>query len=103
MRSFHIAPAAFLTLLMLLSPGATLAWAADDYQLGPDSQVQEGVPEGTLTTHTWKSEKTFPGTVREYSIYVPKQYDAAKPACVMVFQDGGSYSKKDGQFRATIV
>lgn len=100
MRCLHIVPAAILA---LMSAGTATVWAVDDYQLGPDSQVQAGVPEGTLTTHTWKSEKTFPGTVREYSIYVPKQYDAAKPACIMVFQDGGSYAKKDGQFRTTIV
>ena len=35
----------------------------------------------------WKS-KIYPGTVREYAIYVPAQYDAAKPACVLVVQDG---------------
>ena len=33
--------------------------------------------------------KVFPGTKRDYSVYVPSQYDAAKPACVMFFQDGG--------------
>ena len=31
------------------------------------------------------------GTVRRYSVYVPAQYDAAKPAALMVFQDGHSY------------
>ncbi|HEY0455481.1 MAG TPA: alpha/beta hydrolase-fold protein, partial [Verrucomicrobiae bacterium] len=38
-----------------------------------------------------------------YWIYVPKQYDAAKPACLMVFQDGASYVNANGQFRAPIV
>lgn len=35
----------------------------------------------------WKS-KIYPGTARNYWVYVPKQYDAAKPACMMVVQDG---------------
>ena len=76
--------------------------AQDDYQLGPDSQRQEGVPQGKVTKHSWTS-KVFDGTVRDYWVYVPAQYDAAKPACVMVFQDGGNYAKEDGQFRVPIV
>lgn len=35
----------------------------------------------------WRSE-IFPGTVRNYWLYVPAEYDAAKPACVMIVQDG---------------
>jgi len=76
--------------------------AAEDYKLGPDSMAQDGVPRGQVTQHRWES-KIFPGTVRDYWIYVPAQYDAAKPACVMVFQDGNNYQKTNGEFRATIV
>src|SRR5262249_19820077 len=36
--------------------------------------------------------KIFPGTVRDYWIYVPKQYDPAQPACVHVNQDGIQYN-----------
>ena len=59
--------------------------AADDYQLGPDSKVQEGVPQGAVTKHSWKSERIFPGTERDYWVYVPRQYDGSQPANVMVF------------------
>lgn len=79
-----------------------LARGADDYALTPDSQRQEGVPRGEVTKHSWTS-KVFPDTVRDYWVYVPKQYDAAKPACVMVFQDGGSYVDEKGQFRTPVV
>ena len=58
--------------------------------LGPDSQRQEGVPRGTVTQHHWKS-KIFDGTERDYWVYVPSQYKAENPACVMVFQDGKWY------------
>lgn len=34
------------------------------------------------------ASQVFPGTTREYWIYVPQQYDAAKPACLVVVQDG---------------
>jgi enterochelin esterase family protein len=77
---------------------------ADDsqYKLGPDSQRQEGVPEGKVTEHIWKST-IFPGTIRRYSVYVPAQYREDQPAAVMVFQDGHAYVNPTGQFRATIV
>src|SRR5258706_12107584 len=76
--------------------------AADDYKLGQDSMVQEDVPRGQVTKHRWES-KIFPGTVRDYWIYVPNQYDPTKAACLMVFQDGGTYVSSNGQFRAPIV
>src|SRR5687767_2050066 len=66
------------------------------YKLGPDSQRQDGVPQGAVTQHKWETSKVFPGTTRDYWVYVPKQYDAAKPACVMVFQDGKSYADEKG-------
>jgi enterochelin esterase family protein len=79
------------------------AQSADDYQLGPDSMRQEGVPKGKVTKHRWTS-KVFPGTQRDYWLYVPAQYDGKTPACVMVFQDGvNHYAKEDGQFRTPIV
>jgi len=78
-------------------------FAADDYKLGPDSQPQEGVPQGKITQGKWVSEKVYPGTERDYWVYVPAQYDGSKPACLMVFHDGGSYAKVDGQFRVPVV
>src|SRR4051794_12643740 len=53
--------------------------AADDYKLGPDSQEQPNVPKGKVTKSSWTST-IFPGTVRDYWVYVPAQYDPQKPA-----------------------
>ncbi|MBY0522243.1 MAG: esterase family protein [Gemmataceae bacterium] len=79
------------------------AFAADDYKLGPDSERQQGVPEGkVIKMEPWKS-KVFDGTVRDWWLYVPAQYDATKPANVMVFQDGGGYVGDKGQFRVPVV
>lgn len=91
-----------LSLTLLGALPLSAARAADDYQLGPDSQEQPGVPKGKVTKSTWKS-KIFDGTVRDYWVYVPAQYDPKQPACVMVFQDGGSYVNEKGQFRVPIV
>lgn len=75
---------------------ASFAFAAE-YELGPDSKVQPGVPKGTVTKHSWTSAGTiFPGTVRDYWVYVPAQYDASKPAAVMVFQDGVKWASNVG-------
>src|SRR6185295_3973834 len=37
---------------------------------------------------TFENSKIFPGTVRDYWVYVPKQYNPSTPACVYVNQDG---------------
>jgi enterochelin esterase-like enzyme len=76
---------------------------ADDYQLGPDSHRQEGVPQGTVTQHAGWRSAIFPGTVRDWWLYVPHQYAADKPANVMVFQDGGWYVDSEREFRVPIV
>ena len=73
------------------------------YELGPESHRQDGVPRGDLTLQVWKSDKVFDGTLRRYWVYVPKQYDAAKPAALMVFQDGHAYVAESGEFRAPTV
>lgn len=76
----------------------------DQYVLGPDSQVQKDVPQGKVTQMPpWKDSKIYPGTTRDWWIYVPAQYTKDKPAAVMVFCDGGGFVKADGQFRAPVV
>ena len=76
-------------LVLLVSMGG-LAGAQQEYALGPDSMRQPGVPEGKITQYSWTSQ-IFPGTVRDYWVYVPAQYDSSQPAPVMVFQDGSGY------------
>src|SRR5207248_1527628 len=75
---------------------------ADVVKLGPDSMEQPGVPRGKVTMHTWTIH-VFPGTVRDYWVYVPAQYDPGRPACVMVFQDGAAYVDPSGDFRVPTV
>ena len=73
------------------------------YSHGPDSKINESVPKGKVTQHTWLESKVFPGTKRRYSIYVPAQYDGSKPAALMVFQDGHAFEGTTGSYRVPIV
>lgn len=71
------------------------------YQLGPESKKQEGVPQGTVTRFLFESK--LYNNFRYYYLYVPAQYDPSKPAALMVFQDGYAYVREDGDFRTGIV
>ena len=76
-----------LVLSLALLP-QSFARAADDYELGPDSKPQPGVPRGEVLKFSFASSKIFPGTYRDYWIYVPAQYSPDQPACLYVNQDG---------------
>jgi enterochelin esterase family protein len=89
-------------ILLILSSSSTLR-AADEYKLGPDSYPQEGVPRGEVTKYSFTNSMVYPGTVRDYWVYVPKQYDPAKPAALMIFQDGGGYVSTNGSYRVPTV
>ncbi|MCH1410303.1 MAG: esterase family protein, partial [Verrucomicrobiales bacterium] len=96
---YSIVPAlACLTLSLSLS-----AFAADeDYKPGTDAMPKDGVPKGKLSQREWTSE-IFRGTVRDYWVYVPAQYDGKTPAAVLICQDGGGFVRENGPFRAPTV
>ena len=48
--------------------------------------------KGDLKEYSFHNSRIFPGTEREYWIYVPRQYDASRPACLYVSQDGIQYN-----------
>src|SRR3954467_14506764 len=50
------------------------------------------IPKGEVTKYAFDRSKIFPGTVRDYWVYVPKQYDPARPACVYVNQDNVQFN-----------
>ncbi len=60
----------------------------ENYTEDPASIEQAGVPKGEIIKLTFENSKIFPGTWREYWIYIPAQYRPDKPACVYVNQDG---------------
>jgi len=56
------------------------------------SAADEAAPKGELIKFTFDQSKIFPGTTRDVSVYVPRQYDPTRPACVYVNQDGVQYN-----------
>lgn len=91
--------------LMLIFVSAVLtSFAQEVYKLGPDSFRQEGVPVGKVNgPFVLESKKIYPGTFRDYLVYVPAQYDPNTPAALMIYQDGGAYANENGEYHATIV
>ena len=75
---------------------------AEEYTHGPDSKPRD-VPHGKVTQFDPLESKVFPGTKRRFSVYVPAQYDAGKPAALMVFQDGHAFQGTSGDFRLPVV
>src|SRR6185437_1746789 len=60
----------------------------EKYSVDAASEEHAGVPKGELLHFTLNKSNIFPGTRREYWVYVPAQYRPDKPACVYVNQDG---------------
>ncbi len=99
--SMSILLIAGLLLAMAVSPWA---FAADDYQLSPESTDREpGVPVGRVEHFEFNESKVFPGTQRDAWVYIPAQYDGTRSAGLMVFQDGHAYVSTNGLARVPIV
>ncbi len=67
--------------------------AEPEFPLTADSQPQPGVAKGTLFkgSYTAHNDSVFPGTVRDYQLYLPAGFDKTQPTPFMVFQDGVIY------------
>jgi enterochelin esterase family protein len=96
-RSFLLAA---ITLTTASLPAAPLD---EVYKLGPDSMPQPGVPQGKVTPWVQLPSEAYPGTLHDYCVYVPAQYDPAKPTALMIFQDGQAFVGPGGDYRAPAV
>jgi len=77
--------------LFILTLSQTLVFGqapVEKYPVDSASIEQAGVPKGEVLKFSFENSKIFPGTWREYWVYVPAQYRPEKPACVYVNQDG---------------
>ena len=70
---------------------------------GPDSLTQPGVPEGKIEEFHAPDSRIFPGFLHDWWLYIPAQYTQAKPAALMVFQDGADFMRRDGHWRLPVV
>src|SRR5579872_4132698 len=87
----------------LLTAATDAAPTDDVYRLGPDSEPHEEVPQGKIVGPVSLASNVYPETTRNYWIYVPAQYDAAKPASLMIFQDGHAFLNPKGDYRIPFV
>jgi enterochelin esterase family protein len=79
---------------------ATAATIKDVYLLGPDSEPHPGVPQGKVTDWEKLPSSAYPGTLHDFCVYVPAQYDPARAASLMIFQDGQAWLRPTGDIRA---
>ncbi len=97
-----VAPMGRLILFVFLTAAAWAQPANPDqfYHLGPDSLPQDGVPKGEIRGPFTLPSEAYPGTQHTWWIYVPKQYDPAVPASLMIFNDGQAFMAAEGDARA---
>jgi len=88
-----------IVLLALLSP----VLAADVFVEAPEHRENAAIPHGTVTKMPpWESQ-IYPGTVRDWAIYVPAQSKPEQPAALMIFNDGHDYLGPKGNWRVPTV
>ncbi len=73
------------------------------YQHGPDSEHRPGTPAGETIELSLPTSSVYPGTTRRVWVHVPAGHDPAKPAALVVFQDGWWYLDPNGEVRSGIV
>lgn len=78
-----------LAFLLLLSTCHVFAQRpGENDPVDPASEAHPGVPKGEVLKFVFDQSQIFPGTWREYWVYIPAQYNAEQPACVYINQDG---------------
>lgn len=75
----------------------------EHYEMPAEAKPAPDVPVGRQEVFEFSDSKVFPNTVRQVTVYIPAQYDAAKPASLMVWQDGSRHADPTGGMRATRV
>jgi sugar lactone lactonase YvrE/enterochelin esterase-like enzyme len=78
----------YVVFLLIQAISAFAQNPPENYPVDPASIEQPGVPKGEVLKFTFNNSTIFPGTWREYWVYIPAQYKPDKPACVYVNQDG---------------
>jgi enterochelin esterase-like enzyme len=92
----HIEPLGKAHSFYYIVDGKKFGGSLDVPAFGPLSYLQPGVPTGKLSDKIVHSSKIYDGMKADYWIYVPSQYDAKTPVALMVIQDGGWYTDRNG-------
>jgi enterochelin esterase-like enzyme len=83
-----------------MANGSEFGGSVDMPAFGPMSYAMPGVPQGTLSPRHVHVSKIYDGMKSDYWVYVPAQYDPKVPAALMVFTDGQSYTRREGNLQA---
>ena len=78
----------FIAIALLLQLLTYAQVPVENYSIDSASVEHPGVPKGEVLKFTFENSAIFPGTWREYWVYVPAQYQPGSPACVYINQDG---------------
>jgi enterochelin esterase-like enzyme len=70
---------------------ATALSRNEPYRPGADAVRREGIGRGTVSQHRFSDSRSYPGTARDWWLYIPSSTASTSPANLMVFQDGGRY------------
>jgi enterochelin esterase-like enzyme len=103
MKHRLIPPFLVAALAALCAGRAPAASINDVYILGPDSEAHPGVPQGKVTDWEKLPSDAYPGTLHDFCVYVPAQYNPATAASLMIFQDGQAWLRMTGDIRAPYV
>ena len=98
----HLLRSPFLAALLLAAAPLPAA-APSAFRPTPDHEPRPGVPSGTVLPQAAWSSQVFPGTTRDWWLYVPAQYQPDGTAALMIFQDGSNYLRPTGPWRAPVV
>jgi enterochelin esterase-like enzyme len=93
----------FGLLLVILLMGCDVVAPDDQYQLGPDSEIQLGVAQGAVRELALPPSQVYPGFTHRAWLYIPAKYSGRAPIALMVFQDGGTFVSRDGPWRVPTV
>ncbi|TWT81188.1 Gluconolactonase precursor [Planctomycetes bacterium CA13] len=93
---------AFL-LVSLLMTQRVESQGKDAYPVPPEAARQTDVPTGQLLHGVFRESRIYPGTERDYWVYIPQQLTRGEPSALMVFQDGKGYCNDNWGSRAHIV
>lgn len=93
MKTLHFYNRIILLATILLLSIQAVAQQAQNASY-PDDPARETRPEssrGIVIERTLNNSQIYPGTTRTIQIYIPKQYDGHRPACLLVCLDGAVY------------
>lgn len=94
----------FALLLLLFLTLHALPADQEKFATPPEAIRDATIPQGKLIRGSYNRSTIFPGTKREYAVYVPAQYEASRSdQALMVFQDGTAFCNDGWGCRAHIV